>query len=1625
MNDFPYPAKKVDADNSSQTCLDPTIFNMLKQKKYDEKFKQFVASFYISYSNKKFYNIKVLHDVSTVLYEFIQRKDTENIQLKIDHLTTDIDGKRFSYTILASLNDDSPFLVDSLTNVVKSNDFVVIQQRINAILQVTRDQNNHITNVYSIQDNQDTKNNSRESLICFIIPHISEQEIQRLRTEITHVLCLTKKAYQDWNPMLSELQNSCNALTKCIKNSSCEDLEEQKSFLEWLQKNSFVFLGYEQYTYKQDKVYLEKSLGISTISPTTYEEGIVFKYSGMVHIMELKEVSKVHRSSNMDCIRVKILDKKCQVIGERLFIGLFTSIVYYQSVYMIPIIRKKVQYIEEQTCFLKGGHNNKFIVNLLQELPRADLLYISSDELLDTCRGMLSLSVKPRLKIFIYKDMTGSFIRCIIYVPTDTFTMEMWPLIQKKVSEVLDAVIDSANILLGNTELVRMRIVVKIHTQSNADHPVLENDYLSGIVVKLEEALYIIVSSWYDSLREIIIDYSSGTTVNQLLSYATTGVFPLPYQSNFSVETGYQDILKIHSVINTRNMSVELSIYEDNHYSLKVYTLNKLDLSNVLSVLENMVMNVMDNYSYMISSPTGERVWIHHFVLKTAQYTYLHIQEIKVKFEILFEKIISSEAENDYYNSLVLLAALDYREITLIRAWGHYLKQINFLYSQDYIQKSLANYAEFVSTLVILFHARFQYNSDETPEHEKARAEKTTRLLRKLDSIIEKVSNAADDQIVRAFFEVSNAILRTNFYLNNNYISFKISSKKISFLPLPRPHVEVFVYSMHFEAVHLRGGDVARGGIRWSDRTEDFRSEILGLMKAQMTKNVAIVPLGSKGGFVIKKYDTNDETNNVNKSYEVALSCYKQFLSGLLDITDNIINSEIVRPKSIVCYDGYDPYLVVAADKGTATFSDTANEISQQYNYWLMDAFASGGSVGYDHKKIAITSRGAWVSTILHFWEQGINIKTRTFTVVGIGDMSGDVFGNGMIFTDKIKLIAAFNNKYIFIDPTPDPEVSYAERARLFNNPRHEANWDSYNQELISKGGGIFSVFDKRITLTTEIKKALSINDYSESHIAPYQLQKYILKSKVDLLWNGGIGTFVKAQTESHSNIADKQNDLIRINGHEVRAKIISEGGNLGVTQLGRIEYTNNGGAINTDFIDNSAGVCCSDIEVNLKICLSTALESNKINMEQREKILLSMVEDVVQMILSSVNAEQSLVILREVHQSTRYLEQSQNLLIKLSREKVLDTKLEFLPDENEINKMHAEQRSFNRPQIAVIIAYAKMFYYDKMLASSLPDNEFLSKYLYHYFPKTMVNDFRDEILQHRLRREIISTIVINFIVNKLGANFINNLVENYGISEELVIKIIIVVCEIFSIRSLLKDEIDPIILDIPVAVYLDMENEISVFFNSTVVWFIRNYYQFNNIELTIDEFKTDVEVLKGNILDILDIESKEKYNDIHNRLIKHGISECLAQNISQLRVMSSVLSIIKVTNDLRYHVKIQIPVIDNGKIYFALGEILKLNWLRELMSTTDSGSYWQKLSFRVLSNDIHDKQMAFTAEVAKYLDGESNYKKAIDIWKKKNERDLLSYEVFVRDLNISEEFDLGKLVLVIRRLGIIIQNNV
>jgi glutamate dehydrogenase len=1113
--------------------------------------------------------------------------------------------------------------------------------------------------------------------------------------------------------------------------------------------------------------------------------------------------------------------------------------------------------------------------------------------------------------------------------------------------------------------------------------------------------------SWKEELHQHLVK-KLGKKTGGALAKKYLPAFPMSFCEQRTIQDAVNDIIQIEKLSKENPLRIDLYKIPDTDFPLhlKLYQYGQpVSLSDILPMIENMNLRTYSERPYEITLGKNTSVWISDFSVTYSHVSALNIPAVENNFEEAFTKIYFGVCENDGFNKLILITGLSWREVTIIRAYAKYLHQTGFRFSQSYIEKTVEAHAEIVKDLITLFNLKFSLKGSPASKDE-------AELDNKIQSNLDAITSLDEDRIMRRFWSLIKATLRTNYFQTlpdgspKNYLSFKLDSAEIPELPLPLPLYEVFVYSPRFEGIHLRSAKVARGGIRWSERPEDFRTEVLGLMKAQKVKNSVIVPSGAKGGFVLKLLSALTTRELLNQE---VIFCYKSFIRGLLDLTDNLKNNKIIPPRKTICYDDPDPYLVVAADKGTATFSDIANSISKEYDFWLGDAFASGGSAGYDHKKMGITARGAWESIKRHFREINLDFAKQDFTVVGIGDMSGDVFGNGMIYSNHIQLVAAFDHRHIFLDPTPNASKTYEERVRLFNLPM--SSWEDFNPKLISAGGGVHARSTKSITITPQVKKALGIENNA---LTPNELIQAILKAPVVLLFNGGIGTYVKASTETHAEVGDKTNEFCRVNGKELRCQMVGEGGNLGFTQLGRIEYALNGGIINTDFIDNSGGVDCSDHEVNIKILLSKEVHNGNLTEKKRNQLLFKMTDDVAHLVLKD-NYNQALVMsfssMRTVHYTGLY----QNYIKELEVVVHLDRAVEFLPDDKTLLDRKAAGQGLTRPELAVLLAYTKIHIKNELLKSDLPDDPYFVTALESAFPRILAKTYLSAMEQHRLRREIIATQLSNQIVNAVGITFVYRLQTETGASIAEITRAYTVASKVYETEKL-HQLVDSLNLKVSIQHQYELLHHIRQLLNLATRWFLRGKRLAGNIEKIIEQYAHSVAQLEALVQDLMIGITKKYLDSIVEQFVKAGLEESLAKKIAVSRGMYTALNITEVAACNK------LDLVKTAAMYFEIGNKFNLVWFRDQIATDAREGHWNTMARLALRDELDSLQRRLSLVILQSSKKDKNAEQQIMQWLDQNPHVQHRWERLLEMLHGSSNIDYTMFFIALRELSDMVQ---
>lgn len=1557
-------------------------------------------------------SIEDLYGILLSHWQFIKERAPGETKIKIFNPDPVKDHFQSTHTIIEVSHDDIPFLVDSIRMVLNHYGYQIHFIIHFGGLKVKRDNRHLITDLLTLGTTMDKEAYSEAPIYIEIDRLSNEKAMADLEADIVRVLGDVRMAVADWRKMVSRVEDCLNELENNPPHLDAAELAESRDFLRWLISNNFTFLGSRDYkligngTSRALQIVPGSGLGVlrdetSSTTSKSYAQlppqaRKMALSKDILIIAKTNTTSTVHREAYTDYIGVKLFNEQGELIGERRFIGLYTSTAYNSSPRQIPFLRHKVDKILQDLGFPPDSHDGKEAVHILEILPRDDLFQANHEELREITRNILQLKERKRVRLLVRRDAFYRYFSCLVYVPREIFTTNLARAMQEVLMQAFNGIECTFTTYFSDSVLARIHFLVRVNPKAPVEYNVEE----------IEKRLIVIARSWADDLKDLLITrHGEAEGIRYFSQY--NNAFPTSYAEYYQAREALDDIQKIESLSVDNPLAMSFAkLNGSNMLSLKLFHAEQtIVLSDVLPILENMGLRIIGERPYEVKFKDGRRVWINDFDMVHAGGKEINVADIKETFQEAFTKIWFGEAENDGFNRLVLEANLTWQETAMLRAYTKYLRQTGFTFSQNYIEAALINNAEIAKALVQLFVLRFD------PSYHANGGVNPKELLAYIEQALDSVASLDEDRIIRRLLEVMQATLRTNYFQTaadgkaKPYISLKFDPLSISDLPLPRPKFEIFVYSPRVEGIHLRAGKVARGGLRWSDRREDFRTEVLGLMKAQQVKNTVIVPEGAKGGFVVKKAQTPEMTRD--EYMQEGINCYSIFISGLLDITDNIVDGVITPPANVVRYDEDDPYLVVAADKGTATFSDIANGIAQKYGFWLDDAFASGGSAGYDHKKMGITSRGVWVSVKRHFRELGINPEKHDFTAVGIGDMAGDVFGNGMLLSKHTKLIGAFNHMHIFLDPEPDPAISYEERKRLFNLPR--SSWMDYNPELISKGGGVFNRTAKVIKLTPEIKHVLNTK---KDTMFPNELIKAMLKAPVDLIWNGGIGTFVKSTQETHADAGDRTNDGIRIDATELNARVIAEGGNLGMTQLARIEYSLQGGIVNTDFIDNSAGVDCSDHEVNIKVLLNRLIANGEMTREDRNVLLEKMTDEVAGLVLLD-NYDQTQMLSLETSVAQQTMDLFRHYMNDLEKSGRLDRKLEYLPDDKTLLERKANNKPLTRPEIAMLLAYCKMYLKQDILATDVPEDPYFVKYLLTEFPKPLRENFLPQMKEHSLRREIISTQLCKSITDRMGINFVERLQRETGASISFIIRAFAVTENIYHMDEmwhqimLLDNKVTP-------EVQYKMMLQIYYLIRRATRWFLRNRKPTLDIQETINDFAKPIAEIIDHLPQLLDEIEKNAVDSNIEYFIEQGVTPELAKSVASCHALFTSLDIVESAK------KYELPLMDMAKAYFLLGERLELNWVRDLMNSYVVENQWDELARAGFRDDLDRVQRKLSARVlnmkAKEAKGKS-IEGRIDVWVSRYQFLIERWQKLLSDIKASDAVGFVTYSVVLREL--------
>ncbi len=1502
--------------------------------------------------------------------------------------------------IVQVVTDNMPFLVDSVRIAINQRG-LNIDRTIHPVTRVVRDPSGNLVEVLEQNDTHKENALSESFLYLEASSDSSVEPISEVENAVRATLADVNAAVEDWQLMRRKIETIKDLISQQDLPLPHEDVEETQCFLQWLVDDHFTFLGYREYELVEkdgeDILHILPGTGLGILRERE-DETVSSAFSGLppevrkrarepqlLILTKGNSRSTVHLPTYIDYVGIKRFDESGQVTGEYRLLGLYTSVAYRCDPYEIPVVRRKLEKVIARSGYEDGSHAEKSLQTILQTYPRDELFQISAELLFEITMGIVRLHDRQRVRLFMRRDTYARFVSCLVFVARDRYDTKLRHRFEKVLLDAFSGDNVECNVLLSESVLARLHFVIRgtPGRLSEVDDTELEQKLADGARV------------WSEQLASALTTkHASRSAI--VLARRYRDAFPVGYQDTSAAAEAADDIEHMEALDQGDDLSIHTYRLVDDPpetLRLKLYHLNDpIPLSEVIPVLENLALFVRTERPHRVTRSDGSVVWMHDFGTGHSEKRPLSLQGTRKHFQEAFVRTWAGEAENDGFNQLILGAKLSWREAAVLRAYCHYLLQLRVPFSQAYMEKTLASNTGIAMLLIDYFNTRF----------DPALRDRSVLMESHAQDIMDRihdVSSLDEDRILRLYLSALKATLRTNYFQisgNNDpkpYLTLKINAEQIDAAPEPRPPFEIFVYSPQMEGVHLRGGKVARGGIRWSDRREDFRTEILGLMKAQIVKNAVIVPVGAKGGFVLRK-----TTSDGDRLKEEVQQSYRTFIQGLLDVTDNLVEGKPVTPANTVCYDDADPYLVVAADKGTATFSDVANDIAVSNHFWLGDAFASGGSAGYDHKKMGITARGAWESVKRHFREMGTDIQTTPFTVVGIGDMAGDVFGNGTLLSPCIRLVAAFNHLHIFVDPDPDPQISFQERKRLFELPR--SSWLDYNNKLITKGGGVFSRTSKSIQSSPEMRELLGTNAES---LTPNDLIRCILKARVDLLWNGGIGTFVKSSVESHADAGDRVNDSIRVNADELRSKVVGEGGNLGLTQLGRVEFAKRGGYVITDSIDNSGGVDSSDHEVNIKILLTGPVSAGELSLEERNRLLARMTEEVVDLVLTH-NYQQTQAISIASHQATERLGDHARLIRRLEREGRLKRRLEFLPNDDEITERGSGTMGLTRPELAILFSYVKITLFAELLNSDVPEDPYVAKDLQRYFPTPLRSRYHAYMDSHPLRREIIATHITNSMINSVDLTMISRYTEQYGYTAADITRAYVAARDIFDMMSY-REDVDALDNEVPSATQIDMLIKMRRLIERATFWLLENQPQSLDITDSVNTFSDGVKHIAHHLHDWVTPTHRDVLDRAVQAYLDVGVPIELAQRCSGLGALYSALDIVDVSSGSSFDVD------DVVRIYFELGHRLSMYWLREQLLNLSQGHHWQRMATDGLYLDLYRYQRLLSSKV---VEGSAK-SKHVDYWMSHYKQEIDRIDKTVSELKEQGSLDIAMLMVAIR----------
>lgn len=1521
-----------------------------------------------------------------------------------------------SYAVIEVVTDDMPFLVDSVTSFITQSGRG-IHLLVHPQLAVVRDPAGELREILDVDVDQAPEGSIPESWMRIEVErdYVSD-DLEPLVSGLRRVLGDVRKAVGDWRSMRDRaLQISSELGSDPPRGIPADEVAETRALLEWLADDNLTFLGYREYDLVtvdgEDALRPVVGSGLGILRHEGGEDDAVSlsfailpaavraraRQQDLLVLSKANSRSTVHRSAYMDYVGIKKFDTDGNVVGERRFLGLYAASAYVQSVVDIPVLRRKFVFVLDALDYVPGSHSAKDLQQFLETYPRDEMFQIHPQLLATIAESVMHLAERRQTRLYLRPDDYGRFMSCLVYLPRDRYTTAVRVRVEQILKEAFGGTSVDYTARVSESVLARLHYV--IHVPVGQGLPAFDEEALQDRVIQATR-------SWDDEFSGQLVQRLGDVEAAPLLRVYGSA-FPEAYKEEFDPAAGVNDTVIIES-LEPGELSVRLYapvISDAREMRFKVMRVGQaMPLTKVLPILQRLGLDVLDERPFQLRRKDRPSAWILDFGVVLPEGTIPDHGTLDERFADAFNACWDGRAETDTFNTLVVTAGMEWRQAMILRAYARYMRQIGSTFGQGYIEQVVLDNAEISRLLVELFAVRFD------PEFAHDRDTAQVRLVERIEQALERVASLDADRILRQFSDLIRATVRTNFYavrLSDDQprtVAFKLEPRRIPDMPVPVPRFEIWSYSPRVEGVHLRFGPVARGGLRWSDRREDFRTEILGLVKAQEVKNAVIVPVGAKGGFFAKQLP--DPTLDREGWAQEGRGAYRDFVSSLLEVTDNLKDGVVIPPMRVVRHDQDDTYLVVAADKGTASFSDLANQIAAEHRFWLGDAFASGGSVGYDHKAMGITARGAWESVKRHFRELDIDTQTQDFTVIGIGDMSGDVFGNGMLLSQHIRLIAAFDHRHVFIDPNPDAKTSFEERRRLFDLPR--SSWADYSTDLISAGGGVFNRALKSIPITLEMKDVFGIPETIQT-LTPAELIHAILQAPADLLWNGGIGTYVKAQTQTHADVGDKANDAVRINGSQLKVKVIGEGGNLGLTQLGRVEAARHGVKLNTDAIDNSAGVDTSDHEVNIKIALEAAVKSGRLTQEARVALLRDMTDEVAREVLRD-NYDQNVVLGNARRGAPALVTVHQRMIRHLEHEGILDRAVENLPDDEEFATRRAAGEALTSPELAVLLAYAKISLLAELNDTNLADDPWFEKTLTDYFPPRMRDEFIQEITSHPLRSQIINTEITNRLLNIGGVTFVFRAQEETGATAVQIVKAALTGIEVFSIDQM-WDWVNALDNEIPTTAQSALQLETRRLLDRATRWFLQTRTGDIDIAEQVAYFAPVVSQHSSGVAGMLTGNEAERYERLTKRFMEAGAPEDLARKAASGLDVFALLDITDICAKTKEDSSTVSP------LYFTLSDRYDMDRTLLRITALPRGDRWTALARQALRSDLYQVIAALTVTVIETTDASISPRRRVEAWEQANAEGVARARATLDEINAVEEPDLATLSVALRVL--------